>query len=112
MDMPDFCERIWVLCIKIPKGKVSTYKELAHALGTRAYRAVGQALKKNPHSPLIPCHRVVCSDGRLGGYHGRKNSAKKIALLRREGVMVRREKVMDFQNRLFSFKTAARKCSG
>ena len=58
-------------CFNIPRGKTITYKELARKLGNaRAARAVGNALANNPFAPLIPCHRVVKSDGRIGGYSG------------------------------------------
>ena len=89
----NFEERVLALVKEIPKGKVMTYKDLAHALDSRAYRAVGQALRKNPHPITVPCHRVVCSDGRLGGYGGKMHSKKKISLLRKEGVAVEQGRV-------------------
>ena len=69
----------------IPKGKVLTYKQLAEGIGhPRAYRAVGTALKKNPLPIIIPCHRVVRSDGTAGGYaYG--GTEKKKRLLKHEG---------------------------
>ncbi len=91
--MNSFSESVWKLAGKIPKGKVTTYKEIAGALNSRAYRAVGQALKRNPYAPEIPCHRVVCSDGRLGGYMGRQKSGKKAELLKKEGIEIRNGKI-------------------
>ena len=88
---PTFAEKVYAVCKRIPRGKVSTYRDIAHALGTRAYRAVGQALRCNPYAPSVPCHRVVASDGSLGGFGGEMNSAKKIRLLRKEGVKVVRK---------------------
>ena len=85
-----FADRVYALCKKIPKGKVSTYGALAKALNSSP-RAVGQALKCNPYAPIVPCHRVVKSDGSLGGFMGNvKGEAiqKKIALLKEEGVRV------------------------
>lgn len=78
-----FQRAVWKQIIKIPGGKTKTYKEIAAAVGKpRAYRAVGQACRKNPLPVSIPCHRVVGKGGRLGGYSGgRKN---KLMLLRRE----------------------------
>ena len=77
-----FNEEVYKLCKKIPKGKVSTYKEIGLALNSKAYRAVGNALNKNPHAPEVPCHRVICTDGSPGGYNrGREN---KIKLLQEE----------------------------
>ena len=69
--MAGFSEKVWELTKRIPKGKVTTYGEIARALGRPGpARAVGQALKRNPHAPAVPCHRVVKSDGGLGGYGG------------------------------------------
>ena len=58
----NFNEKVWQLTKKIPKGKVTTYKLIAQKLKTKAYRAVGQALKRNPHAPKVPCHRVVIKE--------------------------------------------------
>ena len=81
-----FDERCYDLLLQIPKGKVTTYREIAHALGTKAYRAVGQAMNRNPNLVTVPCHRVVNSNGEVGGYA--VGSARKIELLREEGVEV------------------------
>ena len=51
-----------------PKGKISTYKQIANRLNTKAYRAVGNAMAKNPNPIIVPCHRVIKSDGHIGGY--------------------------------------------
>lgn len=86
-----FAEKVYEELKKVPKGKVTTYKLLAEKLGTEAYRAVGTALKNNPYAPAVPCHRVVKSDGRVGGFMGKVNGVevnKKIALLRDEGVEI------------------------
>ncbi len=101
--MSSFNEKIWKLMDKIPRGKITTYKELARAAGNPlASRAVGNACNKNPNSPATPCHRVVSSSGGIGGYaHGTK---KKIQLLAKEGVEVVDGKVSDFENRLYKFK--------
>ena len=56
------------MLMEVPKGKVTTYRELAHALGTKAYRAVGQAMNRNPQLVSVPCHRVIKSNGEVGGY--------------------------------------------
>ena len=88
----NFSEKVYSLCRKIPKGKVTTYKMIAHKLRTKAYRAVGSALRKNKDRG-VPCHRVVCSDGSIGGYKGKKNSKEKIRLLRKEGVEIKKGKI-------------------
>lgn len=82
--MTSFNERCYALLRKVPKGKVTTYQELAHALGTKAYRAVGNAMNKNPYAPEVPCHRVVKSDGTLGGFAS--GPAKKKIMLKEEGI--------------------------
>ncbi len=106
-----FASRVYALCRRIPRGKVSTYGAIAKAIGKPgAARAVGNALNANPHSyetrdarkalppasargsrGLVPCHRVVQSDGRLGGFaHG---ATRKAALLKAEGVRIRNGRV-------------------
>ncbi len=84
--MRNFYEECYNILKKVPKGKVTTYKNLARALNSKAYRAVGTAMNKNPYAPKIPCHRVVNSDGKAGKFaHG---TAKKVKMLRSEGVDV------------------------
>ncbi|MBS3132983.1 MGMT family protein [Candidatus Woesearchaeota archaeon] len=98
----NFNERIWKMCKKVPKGKVTTYKELAKAVGTKAYRAVGNAMRTNPYAPEVPCHRVVDSRGHLRGFaHGLKVKAK---LLRKEGVKIKNNKTENFEKVLYRFK--------
>ena len=75
----------------MPKGKVTTYKALAEALETKAYRAVGNAMNKNPYAPQVPCHRVINADGRLGGFASGLNN--KISLLKEEGVVMEQGKI-------------------
>lgn len=90
-----FDERVWELLKKIPRGRVTTYKQLAIALGKpKAARAVGNACGRNPYAPKVPCHRVVKSNGELGGYS--RGLKRKAALLEEEGVMVKNNKVVKF----------------
>ena len=86
-----FAENVYRFTKQIPRGKVSTYKAIADALGTKAYRAVGQALHTNPHAPQVPCHRVVSSDGSIGGFA--LGTKKKILMLKKEGVNIHNKKV-------------------
>ena len=86
---------------KIPKGKVTTYKDLANSIGSKAYRAVGRALGKNPQAPKLPCHRVVNSDGKIGGYAFGTN--KKIQLLKKEGINIKNKKIVNLKEVLFQF---------
>lgn len=105
--MKTFNERVWNKMRRIPRGKVTTYKQLARALNTRAYRAVGNACRRNPYAPEVPCHRVVKTDGTIGGFGGKmkgKNVKKKVALLKREGVKIKDGKVVDFGKKLYKFK--------
>lgn len=105
--MQTFYERVWSLMKRIPRGRVTTYKELAKALNSKAYRAVGNACHNNPYAPVVPCHRVIKNTGEVGGFSGKtsgKNVRKKIALLKKEGVQVQNGKIVGFEKVLFKFK--------
>ena len=96
----DFDDSVMRISAQIPKGKVTTYKEIALALGGAGYsRAVGNALNGNKKPVVIPCHRVIRSNGDIGGYAG--GTEKKIRLLASEGVKVANGKVMDYEKILF-----------
>ena len=85
---------------KVPKGKVITYAGLARMVGRpKAHRAVGSAMNKNPYAPQVPCHRVVKSNGDLGGFA--TDIEVKIKRLQEEGVMVSDNKIVDFRSTLF-----------
>ena len=108
MQSQNFNEEVYSLLKKVPKGKVTTYKMLAEALGTKAYRAVGQAMRCNPYAPKVPCHRVVKSDGSIGGFSGStdpngKEIKTKINMLRKEGVKVNYNRIIDFEKILHEF---------
>ena len=82
--------KVWNYLMKIPKGKILTYKEVARAIGKpKSFRAVANAVGKNPFPPNIPCHRVVRSDGGIGGYSGKGGIDQKIRLLRSEKVFIK-----------------------
>ena len=86
----EFQLKVWNYLKKIPKGKVKTYKNVAKAIGKPlAVRAVANAIGKNPYPPRIPCHRVIRSDGSLGGYSGKGGIQKKRHLLRSEKVFIK-----------------------
>jgi methylated-DNA-[protein]-cysteine S-methyltransferase len=101
-NLPRFYEKCYAFLRKVPKGKVTTYKEIARALNSKAYQAVGSAMHNNPYSPQVPCHRVVNANGDLGGFYS--GSKKKIKMLKEEGVEVKDNRIVDFQKRLFKFK--------
>jgi methylated-DNA-[protein]-cysteine S-methyltransferase len=93
MEKINFSNRVYELCKQIPKGKVTTYKNIANKLGTRGYQAIGQVLRCNPNAPKVPCHRVISSNGSLGGYKGSKNNLEKVNLLKGEGVIISNNKI-------------------
>lgn len=72
-----FAKRVYKVVLDIPLGEVRSYKWVAKKIGlSRASRAVGQILKHNPWPLIIPCHRVICADGKLGGYVGGEKKKK------------------------------------
>ncbi len=103
MSDSSFNKKVWAALKLIPRGRVTTYKELAKYLGrSRAARAVGNACGANPNAPRVPCHRVIKSDGNLGGYAG--GMKKKICLLKKEGVKIDKGKVIEFKEKIYRFK--------
>ena len=96
----EFEREVLVATFKIPKGKVSTYKRIAEKIGRpRAYRAVGNALHKNPLAPIVPCHRVVRSDGGFGGE--KKGAESRRELLVKEGIPIENGRVKMSEDVLF-----------
>ena len=82
-----FQVKVWTYLKKIPRGSVRTYSQVAKGIGKPlAVRAVANAIGKNPFAPKIPCHRVIRSDGSLGGYSGKGGIKTKKLLLKREGI--------------------------
>jgi methylated-DNA-[protein]-cysteine S-methyltransferase len=86
-----FKKRAYQKLSQVPKGKVTTYKALAHALNSKAYRAIGTAMKTNSRPIKVPCHRVIKSNGEIGNYA--RGTPKKIALLKKEGIKIKNKKV-------------------
>ncbi|MBC8109002.1 MAG: MGMT family protein [Anaerolineae bacterium] len=82
-----FNQKVWAMTARIPAGRVTTYAEIARALGSKGYRAVGNALNKNPYAPHVPCHRVVGSNGNLTGFAGGLDLKTK--MLADEGIAVK-----------------------
>ena len=84
-----FQVKVWKCLKKIPKGKVKTYKEVAMAINMpKAARAVANACAKNPYAPKVPCHRVIRSDGSLGGFSAPGGIKTKKKLLKKEGFLL------------------------
>ena len=81
--------KVWKYLKGIPKGSIKTYKQVAIGIkNPKSARAVANACAKNPYAPKIPCHRVIRSDGTLGGYSGRGGIKQKLKLLRSEKVAI------------------------
>ncbi|MEN8147517.1 MAG: MGMT family protein [Campylobacterota bacterium] len=102
--MTPFQEEVYRALEKIPKGSVTTYGAIAKYLGTKAVRAVGTAVGKNPNAPKTPCHRVVPVSGKIGNYSGEGGVATKIRLLNEEGVKVKEGKIVDFKQLLYIYE--------
>lgn len=93
---------IYELVARIPEGRVTTYSELAKAAGKpKASRLVGQILNRNPNPVVVPCHRVVKSDGDIGGYAYGSGAKKK--LLENEGVKIVKGRIVDFESAKYRF---------
>ncbi len=89
--MKNFNEKCYQILRKVPAGKVVTYKQIAQRLNSNAHRAVGNAMNRNPYAPEVPCHRVINSNGNLGGFaSGIKN---KIKMLRKEGIKIKKNRI-------------------
>ena len=81
--------KVWNYLKKIPKGQTRTYSDVAKAINKpKSVRAVANAIGKNPYAPKIPCHRVIRSDGSLGGYSGKGGVNTKRKLLKSEGILI------------------------
>ena len=72
-EITPFQKRVYLELLNVPAGEVITYGELARRIGCRSAQAVGQALKRNPFAPVVPCHRVVAAGGSIGGYFGKRD---------------------------------------
>ena len=84
-----FQQKVWAALRTIPRGEVRTYTDIAVQIGhPSSARAVANACGKNPYAPEVPCHRVIRSDGSIGGYSAEGGSEKKRAMLRDEGVHI------------------------
>ena len=95
-------KKIYKKLLEVPKGKVTTYGELAKSVGLKnGQRAVGKIMNKNPYPVIIPCHRVVKSDGQIGGYA--YGGEIKSNMLINEGIKIKNGKILDLENRIYRF---------
>ena len=94
--------RVYKKLLQVPKGKITTYGELSKAVGLKnGQRAIGMIMKKNPFPVIIPCHRVVKSDGKIGGYaYGERVKSR---MLTNEGIKIKDRKIIDFDRVKFYF---------
>lgn len=86
-SITEFQRKVYLALLEIPRGETISYKALGQRIGCRSAQAIGQALKRNPFAPEVPCHRVIASDGSIGGFHGQRGGEmieKKIKLLEEE----------------------------
>lgn len=95
-------EKVYKKLLEVPKGKVTTYGELAKAIGLKnGQRVIGRIMNKNPYPVIIPCHRVIKSDGKIGGYAwGEKVKAK---MLSNEGIKIKNGKILDVKKDIYRF---------
>jgi methylated-DNA-[protein]-cysteine S-methyltransferase len=102
-----FQQRVYDAVRCVPCGRVATYAELGRAIGCRSPRAVGQALRRNPFAPEVPCHRVIASDLTIGGFCGERQGPeikRKLTLLAAEGVPFDSDGRLCEPDRLFIFE--------
>lgn len=94
--------KVYKKLLEVPPGHVTTYGELAKAVGLKnGQRAIGKIMNKNPYPSIVPCHRVVMSTGKLGGYaYGEKIKKN---MLKKEGVEIKDSKILNFKNKLYRF---------
>lgn len=88
--------------LQVPEGKITTYGELAKAVGLKnGQRVIGRIMNKNPYPVIVPCHRVVNSNGKIGGYAYGQDV--KTNMLSKEGIKIQNGKILDFEKRIFKF---------
>ncbi|MBP9670583.1 MGMT family protein [Candidatus Woesebacteria bacterium] len=101
----NFFDQVYELVRQVPEGKVTTYGDIAKALGTRDARRIGHALHANPSGDLTPCHRVVTKDGKLSESYAFGGSIEQYAKLQEEGISFLDKTHVDLSNHLFVFPT-------
>ncbi len=93
---------IYKKLLQVPRGKITTYGELSKAVGLRnGQRVIGRIMNKNPYPVIIPCHRVVNSNGQIGGYA--YGPDVKTNMLNKEGIEIQNGKILDFEKRIYKF---------
>jgi len=95
-------EKVYKKLLEVPKGKITTYRDLARAIGLKnGQRVIGKIMNKNPYPVIVPCHRVIKSDGKIGGYAwGEQVKAK---MLSNEGIKIKNGKILDVEKSIYRF---------
>jgi len=95
-------KKVYKKLLEVPTGKITTYGELAKAVGMiNGQRVVGKIMNKNPYPVIVPCHRVIKSDGKLGGYaYGEKIKSN---MLSKEGIQISDGKILNFKEKIYRF---------
>ena len=95
-------QKVYKKLMQVPKGKITTYGDLAKAVGLKnGQRAIGRIMNKNPYPAIIPCHRVIKSDGKIGGYaYGEEIKQN---MLNKEGIKIQKGKILDLKNKIYRF---------
>lgn len=89
--------KVYAKLLQVPRGKVTTYSELAKAVGLKnGQRAIGRIMSKNPYPVIVPCHRVILSNGKIGGYAWGEKI--KTNMLSKEGIKIKKGKILDSDN--------------
>lgn len=95
-------ERIYKKLLQVPRGQITTYGELSKSVGLKnGQRLIGKIMSNNPYPVIIPCHRVILSTGKIGGYVFGENVKTK--MLSDEGIQIENGKIIDLKNKLYSF---------
>ncbi len=95
-------QKVYKKLLEVPKGQITTYGELAKAVGLKnGQRVVGKIMNKNPYPVIIPCHRVIMSTGKIGGYAFGEQI--KIKLLNDEGIQIKNGKILDLEKKVYRF---------
>ena len=95
-------QKVYKKLLEVPKGKITTYGELSKAVGLKnGQRAIGRIMNKNPYPVIIPCHRVIMSTGKIGGYYYGEHVKTK--MLNDEGIEIQNGKILDLKNKIHRF---------
>jgi methylated-DNA-[protein]-cysteine S-methyltransferase len=94
--------KVYKKLLEVPKGKVTTYGELAKAVGLKnGQRVIGRIMSKNPYPVIVPCHRVIKSNGKVGNYA--YGTDVKTAMLSKEGINIKKGKISEFKKNIHRF---------